>query len=44
MATTIQIRRDSSTNWQTVNPILANGEFGKETEVLIQNHSFMINQ
>ena len=32
MATTIQIRRDSSTNWQTVNPILANGEFGKETD------------
>lgn len=32
MATTIQIRRDSSTNWQAVNPILANGEFGKETD------------
>lgn len=32
MATSIQIRRDSSTNWQTVNPILANGEFGKETD------------
>ena len=32
MATTIQIRRDSSTNWQTVNPILANGEFGKEID------------
>lgn len=32
MATQIQIRRDSSTNWQSVNPILANGEFGKETD------------
>lgn len=31
MAQQIQIRRDTSTNWSSVNPILAQGEFGLET-------------
>ena len=30
--TTIQLRRDTSTNWSAVNPILANGEVGIETD------------
>jgi hypothetical protein len=30
--TLIQNRRDTSTNWTTVNPILASGEFGVETD------------
>jgi hypothetical protein len=32
MAQQIQIRRDTSTNWSSVNPILAQGEFGLETD------------
>jgi len=28
----IQIRRDTSTNWSNVNPILSSGEFGYETD------------
>jgi hypothetical protein len=31
MATTIQIRRDTSANWTTANSVLASGEFGFET-------------
>jgi len=31
MAQQIQIRRDTSTNWSSVNPILAQGELGLET-------------
>lgn len=30
MAETIQIRRDTATNWTTVNPVLAQGELGIE--------------
>jgi hypothetical protein len=33
MATQIQIRRDSTTNWSTSNPILAQGEFGLDLNV-----------
>lgn len=32
MVTRIQIRRDVKNNWETVNPILANGEMGYETD------------
>lgn len=32
MATIIQIRRDTAANWTTVNPILAEGEIGLETD------------
>lgn len=32
MATKIQLRRDSSTNWGLVNPILAEGEMGVELD------------
>ena len=32
MAKIIQIRRDTSTNWQTINPTLAQGELGYETD------------
>jgi hypothetical protein len=32
MAQQIQIRRDTSTNWSSVNPTLAQGEFGLETD------------
>ena len=31
MATKIQIRRDTSSNWSTNNPVLSAGEFGYET-------------
>jgi hypothetical protein len=31
MADLIQIRRDTATNWNTVNPVLAQGELGIET-------------
>ena len=30
--TVIQLRRDTSTNWDSVNPILAAGEAGFETD------------
>jgi len=32
MSVTIQFRRDTSTNWTSVNPILAQGELGLETD------------
>ena len=32
MAVQIQLRRDSSTNWTTANPVLALGELGLETD------------
>jgi hypothetical protein len=32
MATVIQFRRDTAANWTSVNPILAQGEFGLETD------------
>jgi hypothetical protein len=32
MAIEIQIRRDTAANWTSVNPILAEGEFGLETD------------
>ena len=32
MAYRIQFRRDTSTNWYNVNPILLQGEFGYETD------------
>ena len=32
MAVRIQLRRDTSTNWTTGNPTLANGELGVETD------------
>lgn len=32
MATQIQVRRDLSSNWNSVNPILAQGEMGLETD------------
>ncbi|MBY0325923.1 MAG: hypothetical protein K2Q30_03315 [Gemmataceae bacterium] len=32
MAIQIQIRRDTAANWTSVNPILAEGEFGLETD------------
>jgi len=32
MANRIQIRRDSSTNWSNINPVLAEGELGYETD------------
>jgi hypothetical protein len=32
MAGKIQIRRDTATNWTSVNPILASGEIGLETD------------
>lgn len=32
MATTIQLRRDTAANWSSVNPILAQGEMGIETD------------
>ncbi len=32
MASKIQIRRDSSTNWASVDPVLADGEFGYELD------------
>lgn len=32
MAIPIQIRRDTSTNWTTVDPLLAEGELGYETD------------
>ena len=35
MATRIQIRRDTSTNWENNNPVLALGEPGLETDTLI---------
>ena len=31
MATKIQIRRDTSANWASVNPVLASGELGFDT-------------
>ena len=34
MADILQIRRDTSTNWTAVNPILANGEMGLETDTI----------
>lgn len=34
MATKIQIRRDTSTNWTAANPILAEGELGIETDTV----------
>lgn len=34
MADIIQIRRDTAANWTAVNPILAQGEFGVETDTL----------
>jgi hypothetical protein len=30
--TVIQLRRDTSTNWESVNPILSAGEAGFETD------------
>jgi hypothetical protein len=32
MAVQIQIRRDSSTNWSSANPVLADGELGYELD------------
>jgi hypothetical protein len=32
MATRIQIRRDTATNWATENPVLSSGELGAETD------------
>jgi hypothetical protein len=32
MATIIQIRRDTASNWTSVNPLLAQGEMGLETD------------
>ena len=32
MADTIQIRRDTAANWASVNPVLAQGEMGLETD------------
>ena len=32
MADRIQFRRDTSSNWQSVNPVLAQGEIGHETD------------
>lgn len=32
MADRIQIRRDLAANWVSVNPVLASGEFGLETD------------
>jgi len=34
MASIIQIRRDTATNWTSANPILAQGELGLETDTL----------
>lgn len=34
MASIIQIRRDTSTNWTSANPVLAQGELGVETNTL----------
>ena len=34
MADIIQIRRDTVDNWTSVNPVLANGEQGLETDTL----------
>jgi hypothetical protein len=34
MAVIIQMRRDTSTTWGTVNPVLYEGEFGVETDTL----------
>jgi len=31
-ATRIQLRRDTAANWELVNPILAPGEYGLETD------------
>lgn len=38
MATTIQLRRDTATNWTSVNPILAEGEMG----VVLDDFSYKI--
>lgn len=35
MAVTIQLRRDTAANWTSVNPILAEGELGFETDTLL---------
>lgn len=35
MAVTIQLRRDTAANWVSVNPILAEGELGFETDTLL---------
>ena len=32
MVTRIQVRRDTANNWTNVNPILASGELGYETD------------
>jgi len=32
--TKIQVRRDTSSNWTSTNPVLAAGEFGLETNTL----------
>lgn len=32
MADTIKLRRDTEANWNTYNPVLANGELGFETD------------
>ena len=34
MTTIIKIRRDTASNWANVNPILASGEPGLETDTL----------
>ena len=34
MAIRIQLRRDTAANWSSVNPVLANGEMGIETDTL----------
>ena len=33
MSTQIQIRRDTTANWESVNPVLADGEIGYDTTV-----------
>lgn len=34
MSDIIQIRRDTAANWSSVNPVLANGEMGLETDTI----------
>lgn len=38
MSTRIQHRRDTAANWTSVNPVLAAGEFGVETDTLKFKH------
>ena len=38
MAVLIQLRNDTAANWTSVNPILALGELGVETDSVPQRH------